>query len=51
MGKKARANAESVYNSHVLYGYKLKEIARAMGLHYTTVSRMVRAVEYGKLKK
>lgn len=51
MGKKARANAESVYEAHVVYGYKLKEIARAMDLHYTTVSRMVRAAEEDKLEK
>ena len=37
--------AEAVYKAHVAYGYTLKEIALVLGLHYTTVSAMVSAVE------
>jgi putative transposase len=44
-GKNERATAGSVYEAHVAYGYKLKEIAQALGLHYTTVSAMVSAAE------
>jgi REP element-mobilizing transposase RayT len=45
MVKKERATAESVYEAHVVYGYTLKEIALVLGLHYTTVSAMVRTAE------
>jgi putative transposase len=50
MGKNAGSDAESAYEAHVVYGYKLKEIARAMGLHYATVSRKIKAIEDAKLE-
>ena len=43
--KKERISTGTVYDAHIGYGYTLKEIAKAMGVHYTTVSRMVKAAE------
>jgi putative transposase len=34
-----------MHQSHVKYGYTLKEIADHLGIHYTTVSKAVRALE------
>lgn len=43
---KDRETVESAaYEAHVRYGYKLKEIAKEIGVHYATVSRMVKAGE------
>jgi len=36
---------EAAYEAHVRYGYKLKEIAQEIGVHYSTISRMVKVVE------
>lgn len=36
---------KTVYEAHVQYGYTLEEIAEFLGLHYTTVSRIVKKVE------
>ena len=33
---------ELIYTAHVQYGYKLKEIAEHLGIHYTTVSRVIK---------
>ena len=40
-----KITAEAAYEAHVSYGYKLKEIAKAVGVHYSTVSRWVKTVE------
>ena len=37
---KARRN-RAIYDAHVTYGYTLKEIADHVGVHYTTVSRVI----------
>ncbi len=42
---KKSISPELVYKAHVRYGYTLKEIAKIIGVHYTTVSRMVKACE------
>ena len=31
-----------IYKAHVDYGYKLKQIAEVLGIHYTTVSKIVK---------
>jgi putative transposase len=33
--------AKAIRRSHIMYGYKLSEIARCLGLHPTTVTRML----------
>ena len=40
-----RPDPKYASEAHVVYGYKLKEIALVLGLHYTTVSAMVSAAE------
>ena len=32
-----------IYTAHVDYGYSLSAIGRALGLHYTTISKVVKA--------
>lgn len=41
----ANRRNELIYAAHVQYGYKLKEIAENLGIHYTTVSRVIKNVE------
>jgi REP element-mobilizing transposase RayT len=46
--KAVRANRQrnkTLYEAHVKYGYSLKEIADCLGVHYTTVSKAVKAAE------
>jgi DNA-binding MarR family transcriptional regulator len=33
---------KAIYAAHVIHGYTLKEIGDHVGLHYTTVSRIIR---------
>jgi len=40
-----RQRAEAAYRAHVEWGYTLKEIGAALGVHYATVSRLVKVVE------
>jgi putative transposase len=35
----------SIYQAHVEYGYTLREIAEHVGLHYTTVSKVIKKME------
>ena len=39
---------EKVYEAHVNYGYTLKAIADVLGVHYTTVSRIMQRAEQKK---
>jgi len=41
---------ESIYNAHVQYGYKIKEIADEMGVHYSTVSKIIKRWEDSHFK-
>ena len=43
-GDKSRKN-KAVYEAHVRYGYTLKDIAEHIGVHYTTVSRVVKRIK------
>jgi len=49
--KGKREKEKAVYEAHVQYGYTLKDIAAFLGVHYATVSRIVKRVEekYKKL--
>ena len=40
-----RIRDEKIYEAHVKYGYTLKEISDSLGIHYTTVSKVVRKME------
>ena len=43
-GDKSRKD-KAVYEAHVRYGYTLKDIAEHIGVHYTTVSRVVKRIK------
>jgi DNA-binding MarR family transcriptional regulator len=34
-----------MYEAHLQYGYTLKDIAEYIGIHYTTVSRVIKKIE------
>jgi len=36
---------KAMYETHQQYGYTLKDIAEFIGLHYTTVSRVIKKIE------
>ncbi|WP_432821165.1 helix-turn-helix domain-containing protein [Trichloromonas sp.] len=36
---------KAAFQAHIEWGYSLKDIAAALGVHYSTVSRMVRRRE------
>ena len=40
-----KISESKAYEAHIRYGYTLKDIARHLGVHYTTVSRMVKKTE------
>lgn len=42
---KEKEKDQGVYDAHVLYGYKLKEIGDYLKVHYSTVSRIIKRVE------
>jgi len=42
-GKKSKEKA--MYETHLQYGYTLKDIAECTGVHYTTTSRAIRKIE------
>jgi putative transposase len=44
-GKDKKSKDQVRYETHLQYGYTLKEIAEYIGLHYTTVSRAIKKVE------
>jgi hypothetical protein len=46
-----RISDEAIYKAHIRYGYTLKDIAEHVGVHYTTISRIVRRVEARAWKK
>src|SRR4030042_199112 len=45
-GKKSRN--QGIYDAHINYGYTLKEIANYLGIHYTTVSKVIKEKIYKK---
>lgn len=38
------ARASAIYDAHVIHGYKMAEIARHLGIHRNTVSRIFRSI-------
>ena len=36
---------KAMYETHLQYGYTLKDIAEYIGIHYTTVSRAIKKIE------
>lgn len=42
------AHEQRIYNAHAEYGYSLKEIGDHLGVHYATVSKMVKRVQQVK---
>jgi len=46
--KPQRAKDEAVYAAYIQHGYRMKEIAEYLGIHYATISRAVRRVEQQK---
>jgi len=52
-GKKLEHNNqkdETIYVAYVHYGYTLSEIAECLGVHYVTISRVIKRVEKTKAK-
>ena len=45
MPARGSARDEAVYEAHVAYGYRLREIAEHLGVHYSTISRSVKRIE------
>lgn len=41
-----RHRDRDVYRAHVEYGYTLREISDTLGLHYTTVSKIIKSLEH-----
>lgn len=37
--------AKSIFEANVRYGYSLKEIGEYIGVHYSTISRVIKRVE------
>ena len=48
--KDRKSKDQAMYKSHIQYGYTLKDIAAFIGLHYSTVSRVIKRIE-GEDKK
>lgn len=43
-----RGRNQGIYDAHINYGYTLKEIADYLGIHYTTVSKVIKEKIYKK---
>jgi len=43
--KDKKSRAQAMYEAHQQYGYTLKDIAEYIGVHYTTVSRVIKRIE------
>ena len=48
--KEKKPKDKAMYEAHLQYGYTLKDIAEYIGVHYTTVSRVIKKIE-GKDEK
>ena len=48
-GSKSRRN-EKIYEAYMQHGYTLSEIGRELGLHYSTVSKIVRQQKKSQFK-
>jgi len=43
--KDKKSKDQAMYKAHLQYGYTLKDIAEYIGVHYTTVSRVIKRIE------
>ncbi|MBU2440578.1 helix-turn-helix domain-containing protein [bacterium] len=43
--KDKKSKDKAMYEVHLQYGYTLKDIAEFIGVHYTTLSRVVKRIE------
>jgi len=43
--KDKKSKDQAMYEAHLQYGYTLKDIAEYIGVHYTTVSRVIKKIE------
>ena len=43
--KDKKSKDQVMYEAHLQYGYTLKDIAKYIGVHYTTVSRAIKKIE------
>ena len=43
--KDKESKDKAMYEAHLQYGYTLKDIAEYIGIHYTTVSRVIKKIE------
>jgi len=43
--KDKKSKDQAMYEAHLQYGYTLKDIAEYIGVHYSTVSRVIKRVE------
>lgn len=43
--KDKKSKDQAMYKAHLQYGYTLKDIAEYIGVHYTTVSRVIKKIE------
>ena len=41
----SRSRNQKIYDAHVRYGYNQKKISRHLGLHFSTISRIISSVE------
>jgi len=44
-GHKNHTRNRAIYDAHMKHGYTLKDVADYLGIHYTTVSKVVRQIE------
>ena len=44
-GRSEKRSNELIYCAHVDHGYRMREIAEHLGVHYTSISRAIRRVE------
>jgi len=43
--KDKESKAHAMYEAHQQYGYTLKDIAEYIGVHYTTLSKVIKRIE------
>jgi len=43
--KDKKSKNQAIYKAHQQYGYTLKDIAEYIGVHYTTVSKVIKRIE------
>ena len=48
--KDKKSKDQAMYEAHQQYGYTLKDIAEYIGVHYTTVSKVIKRID-GEDKK